>query len=241
MSAHAQYLRHSIPFHSSPVQSSPVQSTIPVHRSIPPNLYTRNASPIAQVCGASTVNISLDSLPGPSYTVNASLPSSSWSSPYYDWGYPSYYHPLLPMYTPQFDQHGASFPPPVAPPPPGPTVPHVPPSTVTPPPMADNNSPFKLHFISGNIAKCAGCGNKYMKPALPPYDLCVQHREWRSFIVSGAQQSKFSPAYYHVNALCIKKNWPSFSPQHILITSDVYLKLSPSHKDYLIHNGFMSP
>ena len=173
-----------------------------------------NASPIAQVCGASTVNISLDSLPGPSYTVNASLPSSSWSSPYYDWGYPSYYHSLPPMYTPQFDQHGASFPPPVAPPvappPPGPTVPRVPPSTVTPPPMADNNSPFKLHFISGNIAKCAGCGNKYMKPALPPYDLCVQHREWRSFTVSGAQQSKFSPAYYHVNALCIKKNWPSF-------------------------------
>ena len=27
----------------------------------------------------------------------------------------------------------------------------------------------------------AGCGNKYMKPPTVPYDLCVQHREWRSF------------------------------------------------------------
>ena len=103
----------------------------------------------------------------------------------------------------------------------GSTASSVLPSTVEPPPMADDNSPFKLHFISGNIAKCAGCGNKYVKPALPPYDLC---REWRFFTASGAQQSKFSPAYYHVNVLCIKKNWPSFSPQHVVITSDVYMK-----------------
>ena len=195
---------------------------------------TGTASPVAQVCGASTVNISVDSLPGPSSTVDTFVPSSPWSSPYYDWGYSSFYPPP-PMYPPPFGQHDATFSLP------GSMTPSVSPSSMTPPPMADDNSPFKLHFISGNIAKCAGCGNKYTKPAVPPYDLCVQHREWRTFTVSGAQQSKFSPAYYHVNALCIKKNWPLFFPQHILITSDVFAKLSQIHKDYLLTNGFMSP
>ena len=33
-------LHPAIPFHSSPVQSSPVHSTIPFHRSSPPNPYT---------------------------------------------------------------------------------------------------------------------------------------------------------------------------------------------------------
>ena len=82
----------------------------------------------------------------------------------------------------------------------------------------------KLYFIFGNIAKCAGCGDKYMKPALPPYDLCVQHMEWRLFTVNGAQQSKFSLAYYHDNALCIQKNWPIFRPQHTPDTLEIESK-----------------
>ena len=41
------------------------------------------------------------------------------------------------------------------------------------PPMAEEQSPFKLWFISGNISKCAGCNNKYSKPPTHPYDLCV--------------------------------------------------------------------
>lgn len=53
------------------------------------------------------------------------------------------------------------------------------------PPMAEEFSPFNLCFIIGNISKCAGCGNKYTKCPMPPYDLCIQHCEWRSFTLSG--------------------------------------------------------
>ena len=43
-------------------------------------------------------------------------------------------------------------------------------SSTFPPPMANDNSPFKLYFVSGNISKCAGCGNMYAKPPMPPYE-----------------------------------------------------------------------
>ena len=39
--------------------------------------------------------------------------------------------------------------------------------------------PFKLHFISENISRCAGCKGQYPKPALPPNNLCIEHEEWR--------------------------------------------------------------
>lgn len=67
--------------------------------------------------------------------------------------------------------------------------------------------PFKLHFISGNIARCAGCKVKYSKPALPPADLCVQHEEWRSitFPNSPSPTTIFSNAYYHPNPAASKQ------------------------------------
>ena len=131
---------------------------------------TGNASPLAQVCGASTVNISLDTQAGPLYTFGGSF-SSPWGPPYYDWGYqPSYPPPHA--YTAPFSQIDTCV---------SPEAPsRMPPQSAPPmgPPMADDTSPFNLHFISGNISKYAGCVNKYVKPAVPPYDLCIQHREW---------------------------------------------------------------
>ena len=44
-----------------------------------------NASPLAQVSGAPTDNISLDSQAGPSYTLRGSY-STPWTPPYCDWG-----------------------------------------------------------------------------------------------------------------------------------------------------------
>lgn len=108
------------------------------------------------------------------------------------------------------------------------------------PPMAEAATPFNLWFISGNIAKCFGCGNKYVKPLVPPFDLCVQHREWRSYTpTAGAeQQSKFSPAYYHVNVMCICSKWPMFRQHNLVISSEVAARLTDVHKTYLISQGF---
>ena len=41
---------------------------------------------------------------------------------------------------------------------------------------------FYLQFVRGNISRCNGCGKRDLrgedgKPRLPPYDLCIQHKE----------------------------------------------------------------
>ena len=79
--------------------------------------------------------------------------------------------------------------------------------------------PFKLHFITGNISKCAGCKGKYMKPAVPPFNLCIQHEEWRQITYSNspAPSSVFSNAYYHPSLHCLSVNWPGFSGEHLVI------------------------
>ena len=46
-------------------------------------------------------------------------------------------------------------------------------------------APFVLCFIQGNITTCFGCKQKYIKPCLPPEDLCVRHEEWRTFYRQG--------------------------------------------------------
>ena len=52
---------------------------------------------------------------------------------------------------------------------------------------------FHLCFITGNISVCAGCGQRYHKPVVSPFDLVVRHEERRTFSspVSSARQSRF--------------------------------------------------
>ena len=50
-------------------------------------------------------------------------------------------------------------------------------------------NPFTLTFISGNISICEGCRQRYVKPATPPIDLCIRHKEWQDFIDPTARAS----------------------------------------------------
>ena len=57
--------------------------------------------------------------------------------------------------------------------------------------------------------------------------ICVQHREWRSYTLPGGEkQSKFAPAYYHVNVLCIRRNWPAFNQSELTISTEVAQRLT---------------
>ena len=76
------------------------------------------------------------------------------------------------------------------------------------------------------------CGNKYNKPVLPPHDICIKHREWRTFTPGGIPQSKYSNAY-HVNLPCIHHKWPLYTPHELIITPEVYEKLGQQHYDRL--------
>ena len=83
------------------------------------------------------------------------------------------------------------------------------------------------------------CGNKYNKPVLPPHDICIKHREWRTFTPGGIPQSKYSNAY-HVNLPCIHHKWPLFTPHELIITPEVYEKLDQQHYDLLYSNIWMN-
>lgn len=100
-------------------------------------------------------------------------------------------------------------------------------------------SEFRLCFRTGNISVCNGCRNKFDKNAQPPYDLCIQHEEWRNFTspVSHLPESRFGNAYYHASFACIVARWPSFVSASLVIPTCIMSKLQPSHKSYL-HSMF---
>ena len=95
--------------------------------------------------------------------------------------------------------------------------------------------PFKLHFVVGNISRCAGCKGRYNKPSLPPDNLCVQHEEWRqiNFPNSPSPSTRFSNAYYHLSLRCIRINWPHFMPSDLVIPPSMCAALQPEHWDIL--------
>ena len=52
--------------------------------------------------------------------------------------------------------------------------------------------PYVLVFVKGNITTCFGCRAKFMKPSVPPYNLIVQHKDYRSYTdQEGVQQHRF--------------------------------------------------
>ena len=185
---------------------------------------TASASPaVGEMNNSTMLNLTANHAYGnslycqPSYQ-SSSYPGLYWMNPYYPECSPGPYSCMSPS-TPSTSQ-----------PPPQPSTPV----------MAEESTPVNLCFIAGNISKCAGCGNKYAKPVVPPHDVCIQHREWRSFTPSGggAQQSKFAPAYYHVNLPCVRRNWINFQPWELVISPEVSAKLSPVYHNHLASLGF---
>ena len=49
-----------------------------------------------------------------------------------------------------------------------------------------------------------------LKELGPPNDICIQHEEWRTYMVGGTSQSRFGNAYYHASIACVHLVWPSF-------------------------------
>ena len=73
------------------------------------------------------------------------------------------------------------------------------------PETSPETSPFTLAFITGNIRVCCGCRQKYTKPAFPPHNLCVRHKQWQSFGPMNDCQTRFgnvtSTVTYHASRL----------------------------------------
>jgi hypothetical protein len=106
-------------------------------------------------------------------------------------------------------------------------------------PSVSNASEFRSCFRSGNISVCNGCRNRFDKDAQPPYDLCIQHEEWRNFTspVSHLPDSRYGNAYHHASPACIVARWPSFVYSSLVIPATILAQLQPSHK-FILCLGF---
>ena len=111
------------------------------------------------------------------------------------------------------------------------------------PPGSNSSRSFNLHFICGNISRCAGCKGNYVKPASPPFDLCIQHEEWRqvTYANSTTPSSIFSNTYYHPSLHCLRVNWPLFEPTQLVIPPTVAANLQKEHWDFLQNSFHYQP
>ena len=101
------------------------------------------------------------------------------------------------------------------------------------------SEPFILKLLNGRIKVCAGCKTPHLKSAdnglLPPFDICLCHKEQLSFINprNGQECSKLGNAHYHITLDCIKKKHPTFSAVQIECPPDTRAFLTKAHHDLL--------
>ena len=116
-------------------------------------------------------------------------------------------------------------------------LPLLPPPLVHYPLSQDSESPFEpfeLAFITGNISVCRGCRQRYTKPATPPLDLCVRHKEWQEFLGPlGTPQTRYGNVYFHCNIPCIRSRNPEFEPTMLCVHPSIAMQLMPVHTEYL--------
>ena len=89
---------------------------------------------------------------------------------------------------------------------------------------------------------CHGCRQKYVKPSVPPMDLCVRHQEWQEFVPVGSSstQVRFGNVYYHVNIPCILTRCPYFTSEMLVIPPAIAVQLLPVHTEFGIGRTYGS-
>ena len=82
---------------------------------------------------------------------------------------------------------------------------------------------------------CRGCRQRFVKPPLPPDDLCVRHQEWQEFTPVGGSclQHRYGNVYYHCNLPCILARCANFSPSDLEIPISVLVRLLPIHTAFI--------
>lgn len=200
-------------------QTIPIQDRIELHPTVPEKDVSLNASMQIQVSASSASEVSVS----PVY--NTPTLAHNANSTNYPW-YPN----------PLFYSSPMLFPSPY---PPMPSSTHCPPTinSTNTDPTSNGMYPFRVHFISGNISVCNGCKGRY-RPLGAPYDICLQHEEWRVFTPQGLsrQQSRFGNVYYHCSVPCVQAVWPSFVPCSVVVPHEMKACLQPEHIDWLFVN-----
>ena len=104
-------------------------------------------------------------------------------------------------------------------------------------PSAGSSNPvcYIVMFLSGNITTCFGCRLRFNKPPIPPFDLVVQHKDFRSYVdADGQQRQKYGNVYYHVNKSCILRKAKNFSTADMIVSQEVLEKALPEPAELLL-------
>ena len=108
--------------------------------------------------------------------------------------------------------------------------PHLQPPTMWTPP-----SPFTLMFKKGNISVCYGCRAPFPKQPVAPYDLIVQHQDFRKYTSpDGTIKQKYGNVYYHLSLGCIRVNQPQFDPTKMIVSQEVKERATSIHHNYIL-------
>ena len=196
--------RPSVPIERRIEQYSPSSGFVPntcIHTSgvdvhLSPTIASSLSAPISVTIGGSVTSLPpSDSFASPVAPVYPTIPpipfgpSISPYSTYYPTMCPSSYQPAYMPYptpTPTFD------------------------------PTNGGLHRFRVHFISGNISVCNGCKKKYGKALGPPFNICLQHEEWRSFTPHGSSEKQNRLEMCTTTAIqpvSYPSGQPSFPPQ----------------------------
>lgn len=103
-----------------------------------------------------------------------------------------------------------------------------------------NDDNFSLKDMSKTqVRTCYGCGKMIRTPPalpLPPHDLCIVRKEYRSFR-NGEGELKVSDqpqnCHYHLRVSCIKKKHRDFVSSMLNIPDSLKFKLTAIHWDWL--------
>lgn len=102
-----------------------------------------------------------------------------------------------------------------------------------------NDNPFDVALISGNISKCALCGLSFpdSNQAIP-YGIVLRHSERYEYPEKekpghSKKSYKERNGYYHVDPECIKQRHPHFNSRLLHVDPEVKGKLSKVNFDYL--------
>ena len=97
-----------------------------------------------------------------------------------------------------------------------------------------HTAPFTLVFVSGQITTCFGCRSSFLKPAVAPFNVVVQHKDYRSYTApDGTSRQRYGNVYYHPNISCITVKQPQFHPANLVVSQQVIEKATQAHSDYL--------
>lgn len=97
---------------------------------------------------------------------------------------------------------------------------------------------FHVTFLAGLVRKCYGCGQEFsQRNRTPPHDIILKTYDYRQYVSPKSKTQKrtvnMQNAYFHLNVDCVRRRYPNFELEHIIIHNEISQQLTDGHKEVL--------